>query len=320
VALETPFTRLVGCRIPIQLAVMGGGVTTPELASAVSAAGGLGMVSSAHPLPAVDQLAAVRANTDGAVGVGFFAFDIPGRGAEFDVVARAADVVDVFWGAPDAAVVARIQAADALAFWQVGSRDEAVAAVDAGCDAVVTQGFEAGGHVWGRTPLLELIASVADAVDVPVIAAGGIATAAALAAAFDAGASAARIGTRLLATAESGAHPDYIAALIAASGDDTVHTTAFGADWPDAPHRVLRRAVAAAEAYTGAVVGHAQFGDAAWDVAHWSAQPPTKFMSGDITAMAMYAGTGVGDVTDAPPVAEVLERLMQAVAQRGDQE
>jgi nitronate monooxygenase len=320
VALETSFTRLVGCRLPIQLAVMGGGVGTPNLAAAVSAAGGLGMVSSAHPMPVADQLAEVRASTDGRVGVGVFAFDIARRGSEFDDIARAADVVDVFWGAPDASVVARIHDGDALAFWQIGSRDEAVAAADAGCDAVVVQGFEAGGHVWGQTPLLELVAAAGAAVDVPVIAAGGIATAAAVAAALDAGAAGVRVGTRLLATAESGAHRDYVAALIAASGDDTVYTTAFGADWPDAPHRVLRRAVDAAEAHADAVVGRAEFAGNAWDVARWSAHPPATFMSGDVTAMAMYAGTGVGDVTDAPTVAVVIERLMRTVARGGDQE
>jgi NAD(P)H-dependent flavin oxidoreductase YrpB (nitropropane dioxygenase family) len=132
------------------------------------------------------------------------------------------------------------------------------------------------------------------AIAVPVIAAGGIATGAAMRRALDAGAAAVRVGTRLLATAESGAHPDYIAALLAATGDDTEYTTAFGDDWPDAPHRVLRVALEHAQARGGP----------------FSAVPPSTFSTGDVSAMAMYAGMGVGDITDAPPVASVIASMM----------
>jgi hypothetical protein len=79
VDLETPLTKLVGCRAPIQLAVMGGGTGTPALAAAVSEAGGLGMLSSTFPLPVGDQLGWVQARTDRPVGVGFFAFDLMSR-------------------------------------------------------------------------------------------------------------------------------------------------------------------------------------------------------------------------------------------------
>src|SRR6266567_1784152 len=193
VRFETPFTRLVGCRAPIQLAVMGGGTGTPELAAAVSQAGGLGMLASTFPMSVDEQLSWVQERTERPVGVGFFAFDLPARTGELELAARRAPVVDVFWGDPDAAVVERIHAGGAIAFGQVGSLDEAVAA-------------------------------------------GGIATGAALAGALNAGASAARVGTRFLASAESGAHPGYVAALLAATAGDTVHTTAFGEGWPDAPH------------------------------------------------------------------------------------
>jgi NAD(P)H-dependent flavin oxidoreductase YrpB (nitropropane dioxygenase family) len=146
--METAFTRLVGCRVPIQLAVMGGGVGTPALAAAVTAAGGLGMVSSTYPQPLAEQLAAV----DGPVGVGFFAFDLPNRAADLELAATAATVVDIFWGDPDPKVVARVHTGTARVFWQVGSLDEAKAAADAGCVAVVAQGLAAGGHERGTTP------------------------------------------------------------------------------------------------------------------------------------------------------------------------
>jgi NAD(P)H-dependent flavin oxidoreductase YrpB (nitropropane dioxygenase family) len=92
----TPFTRLVGCRAPIQLAVMGGGTGTPELAAAVSQAGGLGMLSSTFPMSVDEQLSWVQERTERPVGVGFFAFDLPARTGELELAGRRARVVDVF--------------------------------------------------------------------------------------------------------------------------------------------------------------------------------------------------------------------------------
>jgi nitronate monooxygenase len=287
---------------------MGGGVGNPELAVAVCRAGGLGMLSSAHPMPVVDQITVVEAKTPAGFGVGFFAFDLPHRVADLELAAARARVVDVFWGPPDAAVVERIHAGGALAFWQVGSTDDAVAAADVGCDAVVAQGVEAGGHVRGTTPLHNLLQDVVPRVSVPVVAAGGIATSEHVRRAFEAGASAVRVGTRLLASDESAAHPDYLAALLAAGASDTELTTAFGADWPDAPHRVLRRAVTAASAAPDPT-GHATFGDNEWPIAKWSAQPPSDVCTGEVTAMAMYAGMGVADVLEVRPVAEIIDDL-----------
>jgi nitronate monooxygenase len=309
---ETPFTSLVGCRAPIQLAVMGGGTGTPELAVAVSEAGGLGMVSSTFPLPVDEQLGWVQARTDEPVGVGFFAFDLPGRTRELELAAGSARVVDVFWGDPDPEVVSRIHAGGALAFWQVGSLDEALAAADAGCDVVVAQGVEAGGHLRGTTPLLTLLAQVVPAVDVPVVAAGGIATGAALAAALNAGAAGARVGTRFLASIESGAHPEYVAALLAASAEDAVRTTVFAEGWPHAgaSHRVLRAATQRA-ARADDIVGQAAYRDQRWEIARWTTQPPTVFATGDVTAMAMYAGCGVGDINDVTSAARIVDRMTE---------
>lgn len=307
--LTTAFTQLVGCRAPIQLATMGGGPGTPELAAAVSAAGGLGMLSASYPLGLADQLASVRERTTSPVGVGFFAFDLPARQADLEVAAELASVVDFFWGPPDPQVVDVIHAGGALSFWQVGSVEEAREAADAGCDVVVAQGVEAGGHVRGTTPLRDLLDEVVEALDIPIVAAGGIATGRALADVLNAGAAGARVGTRFLASDESGAHRDYIAALLHAGGGDTERTTAFAGGWPDAPHRVLRTSIEAARAATSDVVGQADFG-AMMDVERWSALPPSVLCTGDVRAMAMYAGAGVGDVTEVLPAADIVERLV----------
>jgi NAD(P)H-dependent flavin oxidoreductase YrpB (nitropropane dioxygenase family) len=267
------------------------------------------MLSSTFPLPVGEQLSWLQERTDEPVGVGFFAFDLPKMTNELELASARARVVDVFWGDPDPAVVKRIHAGGALAFWQVGSLDEALAAADAGCDVVVAQGVEAGGHLRGTTPLLTLLAQVVPAVAVPVVAAGGHATGAALAAVLNAGAAGARVGTRFLASAESGAHPEYVAALLAASAEDTVRTTAYGKGWSDAPHRVLRAAAHRA-ARANDVVGQATYRDRRWDIARWSAQPPTEFTTGDVTAMAMYAGCGVGDIRDVTSAARIVDQMM----------
>jgi nitronate monooxygenase len=163
--------------------------------------------------------------------------------------------VEFFYGAPDADLVGLAHQGGAIAAWQVGSQSEAVAARDAGCDVVIVQGVEAGGHVRGKVGLLALLPDVLDAVDAPVVAAGGIGTARAMAAALAAGADGVRVGTRFVATLEADAHPDYVDALLHARAEDTVLTEAFSVMWLDAPHRVLRSCVERAEAEDKEVVG-----------------------------------------------------------------
>ncbi|MHB8330350.1 MAG: nitronate monooxygenase, partial [Acidimicrobiales bacterium] len=232
--METDFTRLIGCRLPIQLAGMGG-VSTVDLAAAVATAGGLGMVNLSllgvpEVAPTLDRLAA---STDGAWGVNFIVpfLDV----AILELSAPRCRVVEFFYGDPDAGLVERASQGAALVVWQVGSAEEARAAAGAGCDLVVAQSVEAGGHVRGVVGLLPLLDAVLDVVDVPVVAAGGIGTGRAMAAALAAGASAVRVGTRFVAAAESGAHGAYVEALIGAGPEDTVLTTAFSTFWPDAP-------------------------------------------------------------------------------------
>jgi nitronate monooxygenase len=169
--------------------------------------------------------------------------------------------VEFFYGDPVPDLVARVHAHGALAAWQVGSADEAVAAEEAGCDFVIAQGVEAGGHLRGTTALLPLLDEVLDAVRVPVVAAGGIATARGVAAVLTAGADAARIGTRFLATPEADVHPDYRDALLAARAEDTVLTETFSATWPNAPHRVLRPCIDTALTLSADTVGAVAFGD-----------------------------------------------------------
>jgi nitronate monooxygenase len=277
---STRFTDLIGCRLPLQLAAMGG-VGTTELAMVVEASGGLGMVPSPEP-PA-----------SGACGVNFLVPFAPPPEAVGEV-ARTARVVEFFYGDPDRRLVDAARSGGAIVGWQVGSADEALAAADAGCDYIVAQGIEAGGHVRGTQPLDEVVPAVLAAVRLPVVAAGGIATPRRVVEVMSMSADAVRVGTRFVTTPESGAHPDYVASLLAARGGDTVLTEWFGEGWPDAPHRVIRCVL-----------------DPARRSGWRETVPPYRGVERTTSDMAMYAGMGVGEVTSSQPAAEVVADLVR---------
>jgi NAD(P)H-dependent flavin oxidoreductase YrpB (nitropropane dioxygenase family) len=292
VSIETRFTEMFGCRHPVQQAGMGG-VASPDLALAVSAAGGMGMLSGTTGIDSL-QAQLDRIPADATVGVNFLVPFL--EEAALDEAARCAVLVELFWGAPDTGLVARARADGARVGWQVGSVSEACAARDAGCDVVVVQGYEAGGHVRGTTGLVPLLDEVQGVVDIPIVAAGGIGSGAAMAAALAAGADAVRIGTRFVASTESVAHPAYVDALVAATAEDTVVTTAFGDGWPGAPHRVLASCVKA--------------GKALGDEQSWSPLWPDRDHRDRVEASALYAGQSVGAVRARQSAAEIVSELV----------
>jgi nitronate monooxygenase len=222
----------LGVELPIVQAGMGGGLAGARLAAAVSEAGGLGTVGFVAPADLSAELRAVRERTSGPVAVNLL---LPlTRRAHWHAVAGY-DVVVTFWGRP------RRRTAGTW-IHQCGSVEEAMEAHRAGADAVIAQGVEAGGHVRGTTPALDLLAAVRGALpaELPVLAAGGMADATDVRGALDAGADAAVLGTRFLLTAESGAHEGYKRRLLDAR--ETVLTELFGGGWPAAPHRVVPNA------------------------------------------------------------------------------
>jgi nitronate monooxygenase len=312
--LQTAFTKLVGCTVPIQQAGMGG-VATPELAAAVADAGALGMVGgvrwpTAALIAALDDL---RQRTRGCVGVNFL-MPFLDRAA-VQAAASRVRLVEFFYGEPDAELVRLVHVGGALACWQVGSLAEARAAEAADCDLIVAQGVEAGGHVRGKIGLLPLLEHVIDAVRVPVVAAGGLGTARAVAAVLAAGAAAARVGTRFVAAEESAAHPAYKAKLAAAGPEDTVLTEAFSANWPGAPHRVLRSCVEAAHACPDETVGRTMVGGQELVLARFTTPAPIRATTGKIEAMALYAGESVGAVRGEQPAAAIVHELAEGAEQ-----
>jgi NAD(P)H-dependent flavin oxidoreductase YrpB (nitropropane dioxygenase family) len=119
-----------------------------------------------------------------------------------------------------------------------------------------------------------------------------------------------RVGTRFVATPEAGAHPEYVLALIAAQAGDTVYTDAFHLGWPNAPHRVLRSCLAAAEAFQGEIVGEtARLDGSRVPILRFGTAVVDQTVTGAIAAMALWAGESVGGVTRVQPAAEVMREL-----------
>jgi nitronate monooxygenase len=198
----------IGVQLPVVQAGMGGGLAGHQLAVAVSDAGGLGTIGILGPDRLREEIEAARRLTDRPIAVNLLL--VLARRAHFEAAERA-DVLVTFWGRPR-------RRTSATWLHQVGSVEEALAAREAGADAVIAQGVEAGGHVRGTTPAAELLVRIKAAVgaDFPVLSAGGVTDAVGARDRLDAGAEAVVSGTRFLMSEESGAHPDYKRRLAAA--------------------------------------------------------------------------------------------------------
>ena len=262
----------LGIEHPIVLAPMGGGPSTPELVAAVSNAGGLGILGSPYMTPGqiTDAIRRIRELTGRPFGVNLFAggwaqptgvdaapmLEMLGEAharlgidppelptvppdpfpAQLEAVIEARPPVFTFtFGIPAPEVLARVRDAG-MAIWGTATTvEEARLLADAGADAVIAQGAEAGAHRGtfaapfeeAMVPTLELVAGIAREVCIPIIAAGGVMDGRDVAAALAAGASAAALGTAFLVSSESGASDAHKRAILAAWGDTTVITRAF---------------------------------------------------------------------------------------------
>jgi nitronate monooxygenase len=314
---ETSFCRLVGIDLPIVQAPVGG-ITTPALAAAVSEAGGLGMLSITWR--ELDGLRALLRETH-ALTKRPFAVNLVLNWDPAERLAIALEegvrIVSFFWGDPTP-WVEQVHAAGALVLHTVASAEEARRAAEAGVDAVVAQGWEAGGHVWGQVSTLALVPRVVDAVaPLPVVAAGGITDGRGLAAVLALGAGAAWMGTRFLLAEEAATHVRYQERIIAAGETDTVYTTVFDVGWPDAPLRSLRNQTweawhAAGEPLPGTRPGEGEIvatGEDGRPIERYSNDSPVAGATGDIEAMALYAGQGVGLAQRRQPAAEIVREV-----------
>ena len=312
--MRTPVCELLGIDQPVVLAPI---ADVPRLTAAVSNAGALGTVAltwTADVAGLVRETAALTARP--FAGNLVLTGDMHERLDE--ALVAGLRIVLFFWGDPDG-YVDRVHDAGGIVMHTVGSAEEARRAAAAGVDVIVAQGWEAGGHVWGKVATLPLVPAVVDAVaPVPVIAAGGIGDARGVAAVLALGAQAAMLGTRFLLAQEMPAHEDYRRRLIAAAETDAVwYPNLYDVGWPDSPHRALSNSTASAwEAAgrppdpqrpgAGDVIGHFASGEA---IVRYEPAPPMTGTTGDIEALSMWAGQSVALAHKPQPAADIVAEL-----------
>lgn len=228
--LSTALTKRLGCRLPVIQTAMGW-VATPQLVAASSNAGAFGFLAAAVMTPAElrESIARLKDLTTHAFGVNFHSFQ-PGAGEIVDIILANSDRVRAvsFGRGPDAKMIGRFRDAGILCIPTVGAAKHAEKMVSLGCEMITVQGGEGGGHT-GAVPSTVLLPQVIDAVDVPVVAAGGFGDGRGLAAALAFGAVGVAMGTRFLMTAESPVPAAPKAAYAkAGTGDIAVSTKVDG--------------------------------------------------------------------------------------------
>ncbi len=313
-----------GVAVPIVGAGMAFVASSPDLAIAVANAGGIGSIGvGILPLPALSAaIAAFRDAARGPLHINFVTFMVDEAAIAFCESMRP-DIVSFHWGHPDPAVITRLQAAGIRVWEQLGTVAAAELAVADGVDAIIVQGLEAGGHTLAEHPLAFAVASIRSAVGSgPILlAAGGIATGADMARALAYGADGVVIGTRLIASTEADAVIGYKQAIVAATDvDATTITAMFGRDMPHFnPMRVLRNQIVddwhdrqdamPPVDVAQEVVGKLSIAGMEIPISRFASFPPTRDSEGDVTQMALLAGTGAARIDMIEPVATIIARM-----------
>jgi NAD(P)H-dependent flavin oxidoreductase YrpB (nitropropane dioxygenase family) len=335
--LRTPLTDLVGVEHPVVQTGMGW-VAGARLVSATANAGGLGILASATMT--LDELATaitkVKAATDEPFGVNIRA-DATDAGQRVELLIREGVKMASFALAPKAELIARLKEAGVVVVPSVGAAKHARKVAGWGADAVIVQGGEGGGHT-GPVATTLLLPSVLDAVDIPVVAAGGFFDGRGLAAALSYGAAGVAMGTRFLLTSDSTV-PDTIKQRYLRAGlDGTVVTTRVDG----MPHRVLRTPLvdrlesgSRAKGFSAAVGNAAKFKklsgmswrtmirdglamrhgkDLTWSQVLMAANTPmllrASMVDGNTEAGVMASGQVAGIISDLPSCAELIESIV----------
>jgi nitronate monooxygenase len=298
-----------------------GSIAGPELCAAVAKAGGVGAMGLTwtDPKTASHWVQSVQnAAPEGLFQVNF-ALAFPPVALDA-VIEAGVPMVTFSWGDPTP-YLGLLDAYNIRVGVQVTSLLGARKMRDVGADFLICQGIEAGGHVQSTTPLDHLLEQIQQAnLGLPIIAAGGISTREQIAMVRQNYPSVIGVmmGTRFVATQESRAHLHYKQALIAATdATSTSLTICFDGGWPYAAHRVLRNStVGNWEAAGSPPVGSRPdegetiaYTDNNLPIFRYEDTAPRVGMQGDLEAMCLYAGCGVGDITDIPTAAEVIKRL-----------
>jgi len=330
-SLHTPLCDLFGIRYPIFCAGMGT-AAGPELAAAVSNAGGFGVMGVSGVEPQVLERLVARARELTSLPFGTNTIIEEEEEGDREWLSRQIDAIGgmhvaavvLFWGDP-AHYVPIAHAHGVKVLIQVGSVEEAEAAATAGVDGVIAQGVEAGGHVRGTTTTWELLPEVVRALKpLAVLASGGIGDGAGVARALQFGAQGVSLGTRFVASVECQAHPAYKQRIVDSKADDTELNTLFDVWWPNAPHRTLKSSktyiewVAAGRPPSGSRPGEGtSIGRrrlTSGEMAEWpryavGTVPPD--FEGDWEYAPLWAGESCSDVNEIKPAGEIVADLVR---------
>jgi NAD(P)H-dependent flavin oxidoreductase YrpB (nitropropane dioxygenase family) len=321
---NTKFSAAYAGRLPFVAAGMAFVGETAPLCAAVCKARAIGSIAGSFTGP--DRLAAVidavRVQTDAPFHVNLLV-NFPHDELIDVLVAKRVAIVSFHWGLSTPENRAKLVAAGIALWVTVGDVAGARAALEAGADALIAQGIEAGGHNLGTLPLLEFLPQLAGLCGARLlIAAGGIADGASMAAALAAGADAVWVGTALVASAECDAHPAYKARLVAATGDCTELTQVYGPeDMSFNPIRMLRNDTIRAWHHRAGDIpadrahlppyGHTRFGPHIAPIRPHDAFVPVRETVGDFDLMPLLAGQGVGLVQAVQPAAQIIAHMCE---------
>jgi NAD(P)H-dependent flavin oxidoreductase YrpB (nitropropane dioxygenase family) len=327
---RTALCDLLGIEQPILNAGISAGAG-PELAAAVSNAGGLGVigVSGARPDWVRERIARTRELTERPFGVNVIIDDQGDSDAAAGIEERCRTVVDesvalliLFVGDP-APFVEPAHAAGVKVAIQVGSPAEARRAADAGVDLVIAQGVEAGGHVVARTGLFVNLPLIVDEVaPLPVVASGGMADGRGVAAALALGAVGVSLGTRFLASEEAFVREEYKRHVAEAGTDATFFSEdLFGLWWPNVAHRTLKgqvfeewdaagRPAPGERPHEGEPIGvYDSPVRGMIEVPRYASFMMTPWFEGDVELGPLWAGESAALVDEILPAAEIVRRL-----------
>ena len=293
--LKTRVSELLGVRYPIVQAPMGW-IARAQLASAVSEAGGLGIIeTSSGDLPAVrEEILKMRDLTDKPFGVNIAMLFVRDPGIVDFVVEQGVRFVTTSAGDPNK-YTRQLKDAGLTVFHVVPTLATARKAVDAGVDGLVVEGGEGGGFKNPRdVATMVLLPLVCSHVDVPVIAAGGICDGRSMAAAFALGAEGVQMGTRMVSAAESPVHGNWKEAIVAAAETDTVFLNRYSR-----PGLRALRTERSTRLERADHVGMEEFGTIL-----------ELYFGGDMEASLALGGQVMGRIDEVKPVAQVLEETM----------
>lgn len=341
--IQTALTRLVGVEHPVVQTGMGW-VAGARLVSATANAGGLGILASATMT--IDELATaiakVKAATDRPFGVNMRA-DATDAGDRVELMIREGVKVASFALAPKPELIARLKEAGSVVIPSIGAAKHARKVAGWGADAVIVQGGEGGGHT-GPVATTLLLPSVLDAVEIPVVAAGGFFDGRGLAAALSYGAAGVAMGTRFLLTSDSSVPDAVKQRYLEAALDGTVVSTRVDG----IPHRVLRTGLvdklesgSRVKGFTAAAINAAKFKklskmswssmvrdglamrhgkDLTWSQVLMAANTPmllkAGLVDGNTEAGVLASGQVAGIVDDLPSCAELIEGIVSEAATR----